>query len=165
MKNISANIALYGFMGSGKSTIGRLLSNVLDVSFVDLDLQIEETYDMSIADMFSVHGEDVFRAREESVLASLAYHPPHILALGGGTLLTSRNKDFVCSSYRLFTFSLPFSIVKMRLNSQERPLASQAEQLYEDRLSHYQGLGSVIELTDETPQDCVHLILEDLRAA
>lgn len=165
MKNNHANIALYGFMGSGKSTIGRLLSEILNISFFDLDLQIEEKYDMGIVDMFKKYGEDVFRDREATVLTSLERAQPHVLALGGGALLRKTSEEYVGSKYRLFTLCVPFSVIQSRLNTQTRPLASQAKQLYKDRHTHYQNLGRVIQLTEETPQECVALILEDLRAA
>ena len=94
MKLIDANIALYGFMGSGKSTIGRLLSDVLSRSFVDLDRYIEEKYGMSISQMFARDGEESFRKKEEDAVLSLPFDYPHVLSLGGGSLLRDNSSHF-----------------------------------------------------------------------
>lgn len=85
-------IVLTGFMGAGKSTVGRLLAERLGWSFLDLDQHLEERTGMSVADIFALHGEDHFRRLESSALASALAQPYTVLALGGGTpeILTNR---------------------------------------------------------------------------
>ncbi len=78
-------IYLIGFMGSGKSFVGRRLSKALGVTFVDLDRLLEQTYHLSINDFFTRYGENAFRQAEKSVLHSSQYLSSGIISTGGGT--------------------------------------------------------------------------------
>ena len=80
-------IALVGLMGAGKSTVGRRLAEKLGRAFYDSDSEIEKAAGLSVADIFSLHGEAEFRRGEQSVLKRLLDEPPHILATGGGAYL------------------------------------------------------------------------------
>ena len=90
-------IFLVGFMGSGKSTIGRALGDRLGWPFVDLDTEIERRERRSIPDIFEMYGEDGFRDREHTALREQAElglaGRPRVLALGGGTFAFARNRD------------------------------------------------------------------------
>jgi shikimate kinase len=80
-------IALAGFMGVGKSSIGRTLAGMIDRPFVDSDNVIVQRLGMSIATVFRVNGEQAFRQTEADVIEELvAEVPPKVLALGGGAL-------------------------------------------------------------------------------
>ena len=85
-------IVLTGFMGAGKSTIGRLLAERIGWTFLDLDHHLESRAGLSVPDIFALHGEAHFRRLESSALASALGRPDTIIALGGGTpeLLTNR---------------------------------------------------------------------------
>ena len=85
-------IVLMGFMGAGKSTIGRLLAAELGWTFLDLDTLLEARAGASIPDLFALHGEAHFRRLESSALAAALGMSRVVLALGGGTpeLLTNR---------------------------------------------------------------------------
>ena len=85
-------IILTGFMGAGKSTIGRLLARQLNWDFLDLDNHLESRTGATIADLFTTHGEAHFRRLESSALASALARTATIIALGGGTpeVLTNR---------------------------------------------------------------------------
>jgi shikimate kinase len=78
-------IILTGFMGAGKSTIGRLLASRLDWQFLDLDAHLEARTGATIPQLFERHGEAHFRRLESSALASALGHDRTVLALGGGT--------------------------------------------------------------------------------
>ncbi len=80
-------IALVGLMGVGKSTVGRRLAEALGRSFHDSDAEIEKAAGLSIADIFSIHGEVEFRRGERRVLERLLKQEPHVLATGGGAYL------------------------------------------------------------------------------
>jgi XRE family aerobic/anaerobic benzoate catabolism transcriptional regulator len=78
-------VALLGLRGAGKTTIGRRLARRLRVSFVELDRRIEEAADLSLAEIFSLHGEDYYRRLERDALESLLEERrPMVVATGGG---------------------------------------------------------------------------------
>ena len=81
------SIFLVGMMGSGKSTVGLTLANVLRYCFFDTDAVIEEARDCSISEIFANEGEDAFRDLEASVLRELAPHKSLVVATGGGAVL------------------------------------------------------------------------------
>jgi shikimate kinase len=78
-------VVLTGFMGAGKTSVGRILADLLGWEFLDLDTHLERRAGASIADLFAQHGEPHFRRLESSALANALARPRTILALGGGT--------------------------------------------------------------------------------
>lgn len=81
-------IVLTGFMGAGKSTVGRLLAAQLDWPFADLDEHISAEHQLSVADIFARHGEAHFRALEVAAVERLLQSEPAVIALGGGAIET-----------------------------------------------------------------------------
>lgn len=77
-------IILLGFMGSGKTTIGKQLAEVLDFPFLDTDELIASKSGLSVNEFFSIHGEQAFREEEKHIIESLSSHPGFVLAVGGG---------------------------------------------------------------------------------
>lgn len=77
-------IVLTGFMGAGKSTVGRMLAEALGWEFVDVDTLVEEKAGSSIADIFALHGEAVFRRKESAAVARALGMRHAVIALGGG---------------------------------------------------------------------------------
>jgi shikimate kinase len=88
-------IALVGPMGAGKSTIGRLLANYLQLSFSDSDHVVEEKSGADIPWIFDVEGEEGFRDRETAALESLLNEGPLVLATGGGIILRAKNRQLL----------------------------------------------------------------------
>ena len=78
------NIILVGMMGSGKSLIGKILSNKLDFEFIDIDNKIEENENMTISDIFKFRDESYFRKIEENITLDALDLKNHVIALGGG---------------------------------------------------------------------------------
>ena len=78
-------VVLTGFMGAGKTTVGRILATSLGWSFLDLDDHLEARAKTSIPDLFALHGESHFRRLESSALANALSHTHTVIALGGGT--------------------------------------------------------------------------------
>ena len=85
-------IALVGLMGAGKSTVGRRLAEALGRPFYDSDEEIEKAAGLSVADIFTIHGEAEFRRGEHRVLQRLLEGPPHVLATGGGAYLNDATR-------------------------------------------------------------------------
>ncbi len=91
-----SHLFLCGYRGSGKSTAGRFVSDLLGWKFVDTDDLIEHTYGGSIATIFATEGEVGFRNRESQSIESLrGLSEPHVVALGGGAILRPRNRELI----------------------------------------------------------------------
>jgi shikimate kinase len=88
-------VFLTGFMGSGKSTIGPILANALGWDFVDIDKNIERKANQKITDIFASNGEQRFRVLEHEALQELLAHSQCVVSLGGGTLTTAENFEFI----------------------------------------------------------------------
>ena len=84
MINRDTPIFLVGYMGSGKSTIGRRLADRMEREFIDTDIFIERRFHESVANMFASVGEEVFRRREAVVIEELSGFPNAVIATGGG---------------------------------------------------------------------------------
>ena len=85
------NVVLIGFMGTGKTSVGRLLATRLGCAFHDLDKKIEERHGMSIPEMFAQHGEAYFRACEKDAVRAASARTNLVIATGGGTVKDAAN--------------------------------------------------------------------------
>ena len=88
------NIVLIGMMGSGKSSIGKILSKRLNLNFVDIDRKIEEDEVTSISDIFKKNGEDYFRKIEEKISLKYIKSENNVISLGGGGFINSSIRKF-----------------------------------------------------------------------
>ena len=87
------SLVMIGLMGAGKSAIGRRLAHRLELPFHDADAEVEAAAGCSIAEIFSRHGEQVFRDGERRVIARLLNSPPQVLATGGGAFLEPETRS------------------------------------------------------------------------
>ncbi len=97
-KRSSGNIFLVGMMGSGKTTIGRLLAKQLGKIFIDCDEEIQKRTGVSITHIFDVEGEAGFRKRERAVIQELVQLDNIVLATGGGAILDKENRAALASN-------------------------------------------------------------------
>lgn len=88
-----SHIFIVGFMGAGKSTVGRLLSKRLGLPFVDMDERIEDTVGRDIPAIFAEQGEASFRTAESRVLSALRNETDSVVACGGGVVLADSNRS------------------------------------------------------------------------
>ena len=98
------NIVLIGMMGSGKSSIGKILSKKLNISFIDIDRKIEEVESLSISDIFKKNGENYFRKIEEKISLKYLKSENNVISLGGGGFINSSIRRFcqkTCLSFWL----------------------------------------------------------------
>ena len=95
---MNRNIYLTGFMGSGKTTVGRTLARVLGRPFKDLDRIIESRSGEPISQTFETRGEGFFRALESECLEELAGQSRSVIAAGGGLPMSERNRDLMRGS-------------------------------------------------------------------
>ena len=117
------NIILVGPMGSGKTTIGRRLSERLTLDFFDSDHEIVNTTGVSIDHIFDVEGEKGFRTRESDVLKKLFSMPNIVLATGGGAVILKENRELMKkASSIIYLSSSVDQILRRTAKSKTRPL-------------------------------------------
>ncbi len=117
------NIVLIGMMGSGKSSIGKILSKKLNINFVDIDRKIEEVESLSISDIFKKNGENYFRKIEEKISLKYLKSENNVISLGGGGFINSSIRKFckkTCLSFWLNWKNE--TIIKRIYKSKKRPM-------------------------------------------
>lgn len=123
-KRKTGNIILSGFMGCGKSSIGRRLAAQLHMEFVDMDRYIEQREGKTVREIFDAHGEAHFRALERAAVQTLAGGDRYVVATGGGTLMQSGNAEaFRAGGGTIYFLDVPLAALQERLkNDHRRPL-------------------------------------------
>jgi shikimate kinase len=162
-------IYLVGFMGSGKSTVGRLLAHRLGWSFFDMDHEIEAAEGATIREIFETRGEPEFRRIETAVLEQhiswIEQGRPSVLALGGGAFAREGNRALVGDRGITVWLDCPFEIVEQRAAlTSHRPLSLNPEHfaaLYQERLEAYRLADIHIPITGDDPTPVVDAILMD----
>ena len=96
------NIFLIGMMGSGKSTVGHLLSSKIKIPFFDMDNELEKIIDMSINEIFANYGEERFRLIESSFFNEITKVNQYVYATGGGIILNKNNQNILKKSGTTF---------------------------------------------------------------
>ncbi|WP_337269316.1 shikimate kinase [Oryzifoliimicrobium ureilyticus] len=89
------NLVFVGLMGAGKSVIGRLVAQQLNIPFVDSDTEIERVSRMTITELFASYGEDEFRALESRVIKRLLKAGPRVVSVGGGAFINERSRRHI----------------------------------------------------------------------
>ena len=119
-------IFLIGFMGSGKTTAGRILAERLDYEFVDLDVLIEEREKMAITQIFAIRGEEYFRKVENQVLYTLLDRSLMVVACGGGTPCFYDNMQKMKSAGLTIYLRVSTDVLAARLSGKDasRPLVA-----------------------------------------
>jgi shikimate kinase len=118
-------VFLIGYMGVGKSTIGKRLASALGIPFVDLDKEIEKTEGNSIAEIFAEKGEAYFRKKETKALTEMVQSALNaVISTGGGTPCHAENMDVMLNSGVVVWLQLPSHVIAQRLvkSQSERPL-------------------------------------------
>lgn len=128
MSNFEERIYLTGFMGSGKSTIGPILGNVLGYSFVDLDDAIEAKAGKPVRHIFAEEGEAVFRALEASAMRETGNRQRLVVALGGGALTIEENLVWALDHGIVIYLRVPVKqlVQRLRRSRTVRPLLRDA---------------------------------------
>jgi shikimate kinase len=160
-------IYLIGFMGCGKSTVGRALAEELGWSFVDLDEEIEKKKQTTISQIFDSEGEEAFRGIETAALRDRVRNVqsgrPQVVSLGGGAFLADENFELVSNNGVTVWLDCPFSQIERRIAGQtHRPLARDPDklrQLFDARRGGYSRADYRIEVIDDDARSAVARIL------
>ena len=122
--DLNKNIVLLGMMGSGKSSIGYLLSKNINLNFLDVDKFIEKETDLNIYDIFQKKGEVYFRNLEEKTTLKLLKGKGKIISLGGGGFINKNIRKEILKNHISFWLNWKNStIINRILKSQKRPVA------------------------------------------
>ena len=153
---------LIGFMGSGKSTIARLL----DENFIDMDAMITQKIGMPIADFFAEKGEAAFRKIEAETLAELA-HSNRVIATGGGVVTSPTNREILAGNPETIYLKADFDTLYRRISEDQanvRPLfvnnsKEDFKAIFDGRQALYEDAATIIiDVTNKTPQEIVEEI-------
>lgn len=119
-----SSIILCGFMGCGKTSVGKRAAGLMDRIFCDLDHYIEEKAGMTVSEIFERQGEAAFRKMETEAAAEVSGMDGMIIATGGGTVLAPRNVDIFHENSGIIVFlEVPVPVLTERLkNDTQRPL-------------------------------------------
>ena len=109
------NIVLLGFMGTGKSSVGRMLAKRLQRPFIDTDQKIETDYKKTIPEIFAEHGEEGFRKIEQEVIAEVSGMKGVIISTGGGSVLRKANVDALRQNGILITLTASAKVIIERV--------------------------------------------------
>jgi len=118
------NLVLLGMMGSGKSTIGSLISKKLNVKFIDIDNIIEKAANMKIAEIFEKKGENFFRNLEEEITIKQLNTSNNVISLGGGSFINEKIRNEVITNNISFWLNWDTTTLLNRIKkSKKRPVA------------------------------------------
>lgn len=166
------HVFLTGFMGAGKSTVGKALAELLGLEYVDLDSVIESREQARIAEIFANQGEEAFRRLETQALQALDDTRPAVVGTGGGIMSKPTNRQWMSSHGVSVWLDVPFEVLMTRLGEPDlgrRPLfqsEAQVRDLFERRLHEYGDSDLRIEVSSaDSAEDVADLIREMLRVS
>ena len=159
-------VTLTGFMGCGKSSIGKALAERLGWEFTDLDAYIEHKKGMSIADIFALEGEEAFRALEAECLRDvIVMHQiaggDVVLALGGGTMTITSVQWLIREQTKCIWLKASLETCLARIGDEHsgRPLLKEADKLFEERAKVYSKAMHIVETEGKSVEECANYIL------
>jgi shikimate kinase len=164
------NIVLTGFMGTGKTTIGKELSKKLHMKLVDIDAEIEKSQEMKINDIFKIHGEQYFRDIETDMIKQFSRGRDIIISTGGGAVLRDENMEALHENGIVFCLSASTeTIMERTARSEDRPLLKvenpkeKISEMLLFRRPFYEKAGIMIETDRKTPLEIVEEIMGIIR--
>jgi len=160
------NLVFLGMMGSGKSSIGLILSKKLNIDFFDVDHEIEKKIGMKISEIFENKGEKYFREIEEFTTLKLLKKSKTVISLGGGAFLNNKIKKEVLYNHTSFWLNWDIKTLVNRIkDSKKRPIALKASgneltQLIKKRSTIYSKAMYKIECENLTKNEIVKNIIK-----
>src|SRR5690349_19922830 len=164
----AGSLYLVGMMGSGKTTVGRLLARRLKLRFLDCDHEIEARCGVKVPHIFEIEGEPGFRARETQVLAELVLLQGVVLATGGGAVLAAENRRALAEHGTvIYLRARPEDLYQRVRHDRNRPLLATSDPLRRLRELHAQRdelYASIADLVVDTGRQTVQALTRDLIA-
>jgi shikimate kinase len=164
------NIILIGFMGTGKTAVGRRLSMLLNMELIDVDTEIEKSQHMTINEIFRQFGEPRFREIETKMIQELSTRKDVIISTGGGAVLRQENMDILKrQGVIICLMALPETILKRTSHSSNRPLLKvedplvKIKELLHFRRPFYEKADIMIDTEGKTPLQIAEEIIKKIR--
>ncbi|MBZ4644726.1 MAG: shikimate kinase [Petroclostridium sp.] len=164
------NIVLTGFMGTGKSTVGKHVAGELDMGFIDTDHIIEHEQGMTISEIFSQKGEAYFRELESKVVEKVAQQENMVIATGGGVVLRSENMQNLRKNGIIIRLKADVeTILRNTSQNSNRPLLqhgdlrSRIEAILNQREAYYSNNDYEIDVSLLTVEQVVSMIMNIYR--
>jgi shikimate kinase len=164
------NIVLTGFMGTGKTVVGKRLSKLLRMELIDVDTEIEKSENMTISEIFKRFGESRFREIETEMIKKLSRKNNVIISTGGGAVLKNENMDILKKSGIIVCLSAtPETIFKRTSHTTNRPLLQvedplkRIKDLLDYRKPFYEKADIMIDTEGKTPSQIAQEIIEKIK--
>ena len=164
--NSNKNLVFLGMMGSGKSSIGNLVSKKLDIPFIDIDNLIEKNTGMSISEIFKKKGEKYFRGLEEKITLKCLNKIKNVISLGGGGFINENIQKEILVNHFSFWLNWNDSILIRRIKgSKKRPLVfkstdQEIRTIIKDRSKIYSNAQFKINCNNLTKTEIVKKIIK-----
>jgi len=171
-EKVNRNIVLIGFMGSGKTVIGRNLARLLERDFIDTDEEIEKVTDLSVTKLFKKYGERRFRSEEELVIKKLHGREGLVIATGGSMDLDNHNLDLLRDDCWFVHLKASLDILSERLSRKntrpllgKNPSSEKIHELLSARMNQYEELADfTLDTGLYSVEECAALIAEHFSA-
>jgi shikimate kinase len=164
------NIVLTGFMGTGKTEVGRELAQLKGMKLIDVDTEIEKSEKMTINGIFREFGEEKFREIETEKIERVSREENVIISTGGGAVLKKQNMDALKKTgIVICLMATPETILKRTGNSDERPLLKvekpleKINELLQFRRQYYEQADIIINTEEKSPLQIAEEIIEKIR--
>jgi shikimate kinase len=164
------NIVLTGFMGTGKTAVGRELARLLDMKLIDVDTEIEVSREMTVNEIFRKFGEPVFREIETDIIKKVSRNRQVIISTGGGAVLKQENMETLRETGIIVCLmALPETILQRTGSTNDRPLLhvenplEKIRQLMDFRKPYYEKADIVIATEGKTPLQIAEEIAEKVK--
>jgi shikimate kinase len=164
------NIVLTGFMGTGKTAVGKKLSRLLNMELVDVDTEIEKSKEMLINDIFKKFGEPRFREIETEMIKKLSVKENIIISTGGGAVLKQENMDVLrVKGIIVCLMAKPDTILRRTSHNSNRPLLhvedpfGKINELLNFRKPFYEKADIMIDTEGKTPIQIAEEIIEEIK--
>ena len=164
--NSKKNLVFLGMMGSGKSSIGNLVSKKLNIPFIDVDSLIVENNGMSISEIFEKNGENYFRNIEEKITLKCLKKIKNVISLGGGAFINTKIRKEILANHFSFWLNWDDSILIKRIKkSKKRPLVfkstdQEIRKIIKDRSDIYSNAKFKINCNKLTKTEIVRKIIK-----
>ncbi len=166
------NIVFTGFMGVGKTTIGKMVAKKLYRDFVDIDDLIEREWQMPVSEIFNQIGEKAFREKEKELVIGLSQQKLKVISLGGGAFLQEEIRRSCLSSSIVFFLDLSWDSWKERISIlvDSRPVLQgktieEIEEIYHKRQGIYESHHSRVRTDHFAAEEIADYIVESIKLA